>query len=151
MNKIVKTNTVSPFLDSFSYLDTIFDDTFSSMLTSPLRKSFLTLKTDYFIENGELTLNVDVPGSVSEDVIVDFNKENYVLSVKVAKQYEKKESKPNFFVRERVISNQARSFRLPQDIDTQSISAKVENGLLTVKAKIKQHEPSDSNVVIKVN
>jgi HSP20 family protein len=149
MNKTLKTNTISPLFDTFNYFDAIFDDAFSGMI--PSARKLPTLKTDYFLEDGELTINVDVPGSSSEDVIVDFNKDNYLLYVKVAKQYEKKESKPQFYRRERVISDQTRTFQLPSDIDVDSISAKVENGLLTVKAKTIKINPVQSTLQIKVN
>jgi HSP20 family molecular chaperone IbpA len=49
------------------------------------------LKTDYFYEDGKIFLNVDVAGSAPEDVVVDFDKENYTLLVRVNKQYEKKD------------------------------------------------------------
>jgi HSP20 family molecular chaperone IbpA len=68
------------------------------------------LKTDYFIENDEVVLNIDVAGSSSEDVKVSYNSENNSLTVRIAKQYEKKDIKPNFYIRERMISDQSRSF-----------------------------------------
>jgi HSP20 family molecular chaperone IbpA len=136
---------LDPRLDLFQG-NQFFDDPFVSFFGG---NRFL--KSDYFLENGEITINVDVPGSSSDDVVVDFNKENYVLTVKVAKQYEKKDTKPSFYQRERVISEQSRSFHLSNDIDENTISAQVVNGLLTVKAKIKNKESKDSTVTIKVN
>jgi|694.fasta_scaffold141611_2 HSP20 family molecular chaperone IbpA len=109
------------------------------------------LKTDYFIENDEVVLNIDVAGSSSEDVKVSYNSENNSLTVRIAKQYEKKDIKPNFYIRERMISDQSRSFYLPPEIDSSSIAADVKNGLLTIKAKLKTKSYESSTITIKVN
>jgi HSP20 family molecular chaperone IbpA len=94
------------------------------------------LKTDYFIENDEVVLNIDVAGSSSEDVKVSYNSENNSLTVRIAKQYEKKDIKPNFYIRE---------------LDSSSIAADVKNGLLTIKAKLKTKSYESSTITIKVN
>ena len=116
----------------------------------------LSLATDYFIENNTITLNVDVAGSSSEDVEVTVDTERYVVDVKVKKQYEKKESKPSFKIRERILSEQARQFHLPRNnsrqIDFSSFTATVKNGLLTIKVNYTEpEEKPKEKLTIKVN
>lgn len=150
MNKLMKVNSINPLYDAFNAFNS-FDSLLSEAMNFPPSFSKMALKSDYFIEDGEITINVDVPGSNREDVLVDFNKDSYLLSVKVAKQYEKKENKPQFYCRERIISNQNRTFQLPLDVDPNSITAEVVNGLLTVKAKIVKTENPNSTMSISVN
>jgi len=147
MNKdLIKSNTV---FNPAGLFDALWNESLNSMYPVASRISS-SLRSDYFTENDEIVLNVDVAGATPEDVNVSFNKEKYTLTVQVAKQYVKKETKPDFFLRERMISDQSRSFRLPQEIDSNTISAEVKNGLLTVRVKILQSKPEENNVVIKV-
>ena len=149
MNNLIKTNTV--FNPAANFVDALWDDMTSSLIRPNLNKFVASLKADYFVENNEVYINVDVAGATPEDVVVTYDKEYNSISVKVAKQYTKKETKPEFVLRERVISDQCRVFRLPSDIDSSTISADVKNGLLTVKAQIQQKDPEASKVTIKVN
>jgi len=144
---LYKSNTV---VNPSGLIDAIWSEAFNSIHPS-LSRMQSALRSDYFLEDDEVVLNVDVAGATSEDVHVSYNKENYLICVRVAKQYVKKESKPNFFLRERMISDQSRSFRLPQEIDVNTISAEVKNGLLTIRVKIQKETPEKSNVTIKVN
>lgn len=146
-------NTLST-INPFSAFDVIFNEAFGRqspfMLSNGMKHT--TLNTDYFFEDNKIVLNVDVAGNSAENVVVDFDKENYTLSVRVNKQYEKKDVKPTFYLRERVLSEQVRQYKLPTDIDANSISADVKNGLLTVKASIlKPDDKKPSTVAIKVN
>lgn len=150
MNRLVKTNTFPVLENSLDMLESLLNDSFLNTTSVPNRK-IVSMKSDYFIEDNEVVLNIDVAGSTNEDVIVDFNKDTFTLTVKVAKQYEKKENKPRFYIRERVISDQSRAFYLPSDIDINSITADVKNGLLTVRAKKKELLQSEATVTIKVN
>ena len=132
-----------------SYIVDYINDSF--LEKELFRTKTARLKTDYFIENDEVVLNIDVAGSSSEDVKVSYNSENNSLTVRIAKQYEKKDIKPNFYIRERMISDQSRSFYLPPEIDSSSIVADVKNGLLTIKAKLKTKSYESSTITIKVN
>ena len=135
--------------------DMMFESTFEDMVSSLFslnnRRTFNSLKSDYFVEDGNIVINVDVAGSSSDDVDINYDKDQNMLSIRVAKQYEKKESKPQFYMRERVISDQSRNFQLPRGVDPESISAEVKNGLLTVRAGFLESKKLESKVVIKVN
>jgi HSP20 family protein len=148
MRNLTKFDTV---FNPLNALDLIFNDAYASLYPNQYSNRS-SLKTDYFIEDDSIVLNVDVAGSSNEDVNVELDKDNYVLSVKVNKQYEKKENKPSFYLRERMISEQVRKYSLPSDTDLNSISADVKNGLLTVKASlVNRNTTGQATVPIKVN
>lgn len=149
MNRIVKQNNYP--VETVDFFNTMFDETFGNFF-SPFRGSALhSLKSDYFIEGEEAVINVDVAGSTGENVDVEYNKDQNMVTVKVAKQYEKKETKPSFYVRERTISEQARSFKLPDNVDPGTFSAEVKNGLLSIRVKIGVKNKPESVIPIKVN
>jgi HSP20 family protein len=150
--KMKNSITTANAINSFQTFDSILNEFLFPFTNGSIPIKHYTLKTDYFYEDGKIFLNVDVAGSAPEDVVVDFDKENYTLLVRVNKQYEKKDVKPTFYLRERVLSGQSRHFTLPTDIDANSITADVKNGLLTVKASIiKPEDKKPSTVTIKVN
>jgi HSP20 family protein len=129
-----------------------FEQLFDVFNTPFTQQNYLqSLKSDYFIENNELKINVDVPGSSPEDVHVEYNKNTHSIIVKVNKQYEKKETKLSFYRRERCLSEQTRSFNLPSDVDTSTIKADIKNGLLSVSAKFIEKTPEEHSVTIKVS
>lgn len=124
-------NTLSRLNSQFPMFGTPFDSLFA--LTNDFQRS--TLNTDYFVEGNEIILNIDVAGSSESDVKVVYHEYDNTIEVSINKQYERKEPKPQFFLRERTISHQSRRFSLPKDVDTSSIKASVKDGLLTIKAK----------------
>ena len=147
-NMIDKLSKQNPYDMMF---ESTFEDMVSSLFSLNNRRTFNSLKSDYFVEDGNIVINVDVAGSSSDDVDINYDKDQNMLSIRVAKQYEKKESKPQFYMRERVISDQSRNFQLPRGVDPESISAEVKNGLLTVRAGFLESKKLESKVVIKVN
>lgn len=150
MNRLVKSNNSYP-VDSVDFFNSMFDEAFGNFF-SPFRNSNLhSLKSDYFIEDNEAVINVDVAGSTGDNVDVQYNKDQNMVVIKVAKQYEKKESKPSFYVRERTISEQSRSFKLPENVDPATFTADVKNGLLSIRVKIGVKDKPESIIPIKVN
>lgn len=142
--------SINPF--GFDNIDSMFYSMFGDMLPPVAnRRSFSTLSTDFFYENGAVILNIDIAGSSSDDVTLDYDKDSETLTVRIAKQYEKKEQKPHFYIRERVLSDQSRSFRMPAGIDAETLTADVKNGLLTIRANIKVVDKDKSLISIKVN
>ncbi len=149
-NKNMKYNkaltTIDPFRDfSQLFANNLFDEVFPEMKT--LTRN--SMRSDYYMEDGNITINVDVAGATSDDVSVNLSKAQKCVVVTMAKQYEKKESKPAFYLRERTISDQKRIFSLPENFDYESMEATVKNGLLTIKGKTIKHT-NESSVIIKV-
>lgn len=90
------------------------------------------------IESTDLyTLRGDVPGL--EDKDLDISVHQGLLSISGSYENEEiTEGEQNYVVRERRFGDFTRSLKLPKDADAQSISAKLNKGVLTVKIQKKE-------------
>lgn len=142
-------------LDTLNTIDNIFDvnqlfsDFFgnSRSLNNAIRPKLPDLQSDMYVEGGVLKLNVNIPGIEKDQVKLDYNNDKHKLTVKVSSQYEKKEDKPNFYIRERNISESQRSFQLPLGADASTISAKIHNGLLLIEMKVLEELPNKTRTI----
>lgn len=73
-------------------------------------------------------LEIDLPGVKKEDIEISVN--DSILTVAGERKLEKKEEKENYTRIESFFGRFERSFKLPQDADTDNIEAKYENGVL---------------------
>lgn len=73
-------------------------------------------------------LDVAAPGLKKEDF--DVNIENDVITVSREEKHEDEKKEDNFTRREFSYSSFSRSFRLPEDVDRENISARYEDGVL---------------------
>ena len=98
-------------------------------------------------ENGEkVVLKLDIPGIKEEDL--DIRVENQTLSVRGERKFESEEKEENFHRIERRYGNFYRAFSLPTTVDTESVAAKYEAGVLKLELKKK---PEAQPKQIKVN
>ena len=86
-------------------------------------------------EDGDrLIVEAELPGYKKEEV--DINIENQVLTITAEHKEEDKQEKPQekgqWLLRERSYSRFQRSFTLPPTVDSQSVQAKLNEGILTV-------------------
>ena len=87
-------------------------------------------------ENAEkLVLKLDVPGIKEEDL--DIRVENQTLTVRGERKFEQEEKEENFHRIERRYGSFFRSFSLPTTVDTDSIQASYEAGVLKIELKKK--------------
>ena len=84
-------------------------------------------------------MDMDLPGKTDKDINIEFN--NNVLTISSESKSEKEEKKeekaeakeaPKYLLKERSYSKFSRSFTLPDDVEADKITAKVENGVLHV-------------------
>ncbi|MCR4790260.1 MAG: Hsp20/alpha crystallin family protein [Treponemataceae bacterium] len=116
--------------DLFDVIDRNFSDldSYSGRATTP-RVDVLETKEAY-------ELQMELPGMTEKDVTIDLKDREITISSveeKDAKE-EKKEAKKDgcYLIRERYSSHFSRSFTLPDDINNEGVSAKFQNGLLTI-------------------
>ena len=76
------------------------------------------------------TITADVPGIAPKDI--DIHAENGMLTIQGDREGEKKEEKQGYKRIERSYGSFFRRFTLPDTADTDQISAKGENGVLTI-------------------
>ncbi|HZQ19818.1 MAG TPA: Hsp20/alpha crystallin family protein [Terriglobales bacterium] len=101
---------------------------------------------DVYEDEHNITLNIEVPGIDEKDI--DIRVENNTLTVHGERKFEKEQKEENFRRVERQYGNFTRSFTLPNTVDTESIQANYDKGILKIQlAKKAEAKPKQ----IKVN
>jgi HSP20 family protein len=101
---------------------------------------------DVYEDEHNVTLKIEVPGIDEKDL--DVRVENNTLTVHGERKIEKEEKEENFRRVERQYGSFTRSFTLPNTVDTDSIQAAYEKGILKIQlAKKAEAKPKQ----IKVN
>jgi len=101
---------------------------------------------DVYEDEHKVTLKLEIPGIDQNDV--DIRLENNTLTVRGERKFEKEEKEENFHRIERRYGSFARSFTLPNTLDSEKVQANYENGVLKIDiAKRAEAKPKQ----IKVN
>ena|SRR5947209_17602675 len=101
---------------------------------------------DVYEDEHKVILKLEIPGVSQEDV--DIQVENSTLTVRGERKFEKEEKEENFHRIERRYGSFARSFTLPNTLDTENVQANYEHGVLKIElAKRAEAKPKQ----IKVN
>jgi len=101
---------------------------------------------DVYEDEHNITLNIEVPGIEEKDI--DVRVENNTLTVHGERKFEKEQKEENFRRVERQYGSFTRSFTLPNTVDTESIQANYDKGVLKIQlAKKAEAKPKQ----IKVN
>jgi HSP20 family protein len=101
---------------------------------------------DVYEDDHNVTLKIEVPGVEEKDL--DIRVENNTLTVHGERKFEKEEKEENYRRIERQYGSFTRSFALPNTVDTDSIKADYEKGVLKISlAKKAEAKPKQ----IKVN
>jgi HSP20 family protein len=102
---------------------------------------------DIYEDEHKLLLKLEVPGVKQEDL--DVRVENQILTVKGERRFESEEKEENFHRIERRFGSFTRSFTLPVSVDTASVGAKYENGVLAIQlAKKEAAKPKQVKIEI---
>jgi HSP20 family protein len=91
---------------------------------------------DIYEDANHLVLKLEVPGILQEDLQI--NLENQTLTVKGERKFVSDEKQENFHRIERRYGTFARSFTLPATIETESVQANYENGVLSITLSKKE-------------
>src|SRR6476646_8616018 len=101
---------------------------------------------DVYEDEHNITLKIEAPGIDEKDI--DVRIENHTLTVHGERKFEKEEKEENYRRIERQYGSFTRTFTLPNTVDTESVSANYEKGVLNVQlAKKAEAKPRQ----IKVN
>jgi HSP20 family protein len=85
---------------------------------------------DVYEDAHKVVVKVEVPGIRQEDL--DVRVENNTLTVKGERKFETEEKEENFHRIERRYGSFVRSFSVPQTVDTDSVAASYDAGVLTI-------------------
>jgi HSP20 family protein len=104
-------------------------DTLSRFLSEPSSRPW-TPAVDILETENELVLKMDVPEVELKDV--DIRLENQTLTVKGERKFENREDSKAYHRIERSYGTFARSFTLPDTVDTEKVRADYKNGVLNI-------------------
>ena len=106
-----------------------------------------TPAVDVYEDGEKLALKLEIPGVKQEDL--DIRLENQVLAIRGERKFEQEEKAENFHRIERRFGTFVRSFTLPQTVDTDSVTASSDAGVLTISFKKKaEAQPKQIKVQI---
>jgi HSP20 family protein len=139
-----------PFRDLVSFqerMNRLFQDTLG-----PSREELMTSGTfvppvDIYEDEHAIILKLEVPGLEEKDIEVQL--ENSTLTVRGERKFEKEEKEENFHRIERRYGAFARSFTLPNTVDTGKVEASYENGILKIELA-KRAEAKPKQIQVKV-
>lgn len=107
------------------FFEDVFDDPFFE------RKDIKLMKTDIKEEDGNVVVEIDLPGYEKEDIKVDL--EDGYLTVKAEKNEKKEDDKKGKYIRrERFMGMCSRSYFVGNSVRHEDIKANFKNGILTL-------------------
>ncbi|MCK5439982.1 MAG: Hsp20/alpha crystallin family protein [Gemmatimonadetes bacterium] len=123
-----------PWSDVLSFpreMDRWMDDAFNTRNWFRLADRQWFPVADVSETSDHLTLRLEVPGMSAENIKIGV--ENNTLTVRGEKRHETKSEDETVYRAERSYGAFERSFSLPWHVDHEDVSAKLENGVLTIR------------------
>lgn len=131
----VKTNdsSVNPF-------ENLFNDFFEGEFLPQRRNRSFGSMPAANVKETEKAYHVELasPGMKKEDFKIELDED--LLTIRSEKEVQKEEKDTRFTKREFNYTSFVRSFRLPEEVDAENISAHYENGILTLEIPKKELE-----------
>jgi len=130
------TRAVSPFEEMERWMDSFFRNPFGFALTAPWWRESgaageMMPHVDIFEDKGDMVVKAELPGVDKEDVNVSIT--DGVLTISGEKRAEEKVEKKDYHRIERRYGSFCRSFRLPENVNTDKAKAKFKNGVLEIR------------------
>lgn len=117
-------------MNELSILDRLLNEALGNNSCNMYTNGY-TPRVDIKEEKEAYTLEMELPGRSADDVNIELNHDNLTISSKTEDKKEDKSDK-KYILRERNYASFERSFRLPDDVNTEDINAKFTNGILTI-------------------
>ena len=145
-----------PSIFGENLFDDFFGDPFGMMMPQgrdPLygKHAKNLMKTDVREMDGSYELDVDLPGFKKEDVKLDLDNGYLTISAQRNEELDEKDNEGRYIRQERATGSCARSFYVGKELEPKDISAKFENGILSLhlpKADAKKLEPKQTLIEI---
>lgn len=113
----------------FSLTNRLWEPMFPMM--SDRRGHYITPAADIIEKDDSWLFRVDLPGVEKDDIDIEVNGDQLVISAK--RQVDKEEKHPGYTCIERVEGQFKRVFALPDTVDKDKISARTRNGVIEVR------------------
>ena len=132
-----------------NWLPSVFNDFFGNEWMENSSKSVPAINIQQN-ENG-FTVEVAAPGMTKEDCVVRIDEDNnLVISFEKKNEQEERDKKGAYLRREFSYTQFQRRMILPDDAEKEMISAKVENGVLTVEIPTQKEEKVSVSKLIEI-
>jgi len=111
-------------------INRVFRESYSQGRDESLTTSTFAPAVDVYEDEHQVTLKIEVPGIDEKDI--DVRVENNTLTVHGERKIEKEEKEENYRRVERQYGSFTRTFTLPQTVDSESVSANYDKGVLKI-------------------
>ena len=142
----------SPLLQMHREMNRMFDDMFrGNAPTAASNENLLVPSMDISRDNGQLTIQADLPGVSKENPDIEISDEN-VLTISGTREEEETEEQQGVMLRERSFGSFRRSIQLPEDAKTDQIDAKFKDGVLHLTCPVPQQvegQPKTKKIEVK--
>ena len=139
----------NPLENAFTGFDRYLDSFFGDNFLSPSERVFnRPPSVDVYENKKAYTIEAELPGYDEKDIEIRLDGSKLTIESRKDtgdKEVEKKEdskSVSNYLIRERRVSSFSRTFKLPENADTEGISASFRNGVLLLEIKKKAEAQS---------
>ena len=136
-----------PVMIRKSWFPTVFDEFMNSDIMPHVSATAPAVNVKE--SEQEYTMEVAAPGIKKEYCRVHINDEgNLSIAIENKMEHKEEDKKQHYLRREFAYTNYQQTYTLPEDVNKDSISAKVENGILTVVLpKMKKEETKVSRMI----
>ena len=111
-----------------SILDDFFNDEFMGV---PVARQFATPAVNIRETEKNYDIQIAAPGMTKDDFKININQNNELV-IALEKKAEEKQEKAVWLRREFSYATYSQTFVIPEDVDIEKISAKMENGVLQI-------------------
>jgi HSP20 family protein len=130
--------------DPFSLVDAMFSDWVGNRAAQSLVSR---ARLDVIERNGQYEVRAELPGAKKEDIAIEIDGATVSISARLNTQVERKAGERVLYS-ERTHESYARSFELPQAVDSGAADAKFEDGVLTLTLP-KKDAPKSTRVSVR--
>ncbi len=127
-----------------SMLNSLMSDPFDAFFSTPTQRSTVSstmMRTDIKETDTAFELAIDLPGFSKEEVSVDLKDGYLSVNASTSKTSEDTDEHGTYVRKERFSGTCTRSFYVGEDIEEEQVTAKFENGVLTIDVPKKQEQP----------
>jgi HSP20 family protein len=108
-----------------------FDSGFERLVNNLVDNAPVAPRINVSETDAAYQVEADLPGIAKEDVKISVDGKRVAIEAQAKQETEKQEGRKALLT-ERVVQKFARSIVLPQEVDSEAASAKLENGVLTL-------------------
>ena len=130
----------------FPTMNDFFNEFFDGMITNDFKR-WNTPAVNIVENEGQFTMQLAVPGMNKDDIKINVN--DNTLTVSAEKKSESNENGQRYTRREFAFSSFSRSFKLPELVNVDAITANYENGIMYVKLpKLEEAKPKSREIKV---